>query len=125
MEEKEKLWEDVRKRVEDRIKRGDTRCETWVQKRTFWLKAVTDDCVRVKREGGNLPYEDIPKDDFIAIWEDLHNPEFAAPERGYKQKDLHEGQNRRCALSFALVGMLPYIEWRQVGRAWVLLLKRS
>jgi len=77
--------------------------------------------VRVKREDSRLPYEDIPRTDFIDIWKDLNKKGYASI--GYMQSDLHGGQNRHSALSFALMGMLPYIEWRKVGNAWKLFLK--
>jgi len=117
---KEKLWSDIKSMVENKINQQDTMMETKVQKKRFQLVKVTDSFVRVKRKGSKLPYEDIPKTDFIDIWDDLNKEEYAST--GYMQGDLHGGQNRHSAVSFALVGILPYIEWRRVGAAWKLFL---
>jgi len=117
----EKLWNDIKEMVEKRINDRDTMMETKAQKKRFWLIKVMNNFIRVKREDSRLPYEDIPKTDFIAIWEDLNKAEYAST--GYMQSDLHDGQSRHSAVSFALVGMLPYIKWEKVGRAWKLFLK--
>ena len=118
---KEKLWNDIKDMVEKRINEGNTMMETKAQRKRFWLKKVMNNFIRVKREDSRLPYEDIPRTDFIDIWKDLNKKEYAPI--GYMQSDLHGGQNRHSALSFALIGMLPYIEWRKVGNAWKLFLK--
>ena len=115
---KEKLWNDIKNMVEER---RNTMMETKAQRKRFRLIKATNTFIRVKREDSNLPYEDIPKTDFINIWKDLNKEEYAS--RGYRQSDLLGGQNRHSAVSFALVGMLPYIEWKRVDNAWKLFLK--
>lgn len=117
----EKLWNDIKNMVEERINDRNTMMETKAQEKRFWLIKVTNTSIRVKREDSNLLYEDIPKTDFINIWKDLNKEEYAS--RGYRQRDLLGGQNRHSAVSFALVGMLPYIEWKRVDNAWELFLK--
>ena len=94
--------------------------ETKAQGARFQLIDVTDSCIRIVRENSNLPYEDIPKEDFIDIWRDLKSDAYTL--EGYKVTDLQKGNNRHSSLSFALVGELPYIEWRKVGPAWRLFL---
>jgi len=118
---KEKLWNDIKDMVEKRINEGNTMMETKAQRKRFWLKKVMSNFIRVKRKDSRHPYEDIPRTDFIDIWKDLNKKEYASI--GYMQSDLHGGQNRHSALSFALIGILPYIEWRKVGNAWRLFLK--
>ena len=117
-----KLWNDIKNMVEKRIKEGNTMMETKAQGKRFWLKEVTSTFIKVRREDSRLPFENIPGTDFVDIWKDLNRKEYAS---GYGQKDLHDGQNRHSALSFALVGLLPYIEWLKDGRAWKLRLKKD
>ena len=86
---KEKLWNDIKNMVEER---RNTMMETKAQRKRFRLIKATNTFIRVKREDSNLPYEDIPKTDFINIWKDLNKGEYAS--RGYRQSDLLGGQNR-------------------------------
>jgi hypothetical protein len=116
----ERLWNDIRALITRRLNSRYILAKTKAQKRLFWLVEITDDFVRVRRERSTLPFEDIPKEDFIDIWRDLNIEKYIS--KGYQQADLHGGQNRHCAVSFALVGMLPYIEWKRVGIAWKLFL---
>ena len=116
----ERLWNDIRALITRRLNSRYILAKTKAQKRLFWLVEITDDFVRVRRERGTLPFEDIPKEDFIDIWRDLNIEKYIS--KGYQQADLHGGQNRHCAVTFALVGILPYIEWKRAGRAWKLLL---
>ena len=116
----DRLWTDVKELVRTKIETGDTLVRTKAQGCKFWLCDVTDNLIRVKRERSKLLYEDIPRRDFADIWQDLSKIQHMST--GYAQRDLQEGQNRRSALSFALVGMLPYVEWRKIGRAWKLFL---
>ncbi len=118
----DKLWNDVKKVVERKIDIGEELVQTKAQGRKFWLVKVTEGYVRIKRERSSLPHEDVPKSDFIEIWEDLNKMEYV---EGYAQSDLQEGQNWHSAVSFALVGMLPYIRWKKIGRVWKLLLVRE
>lgn len=114
------MWNDISALITRRINDRDILAKTKAQKRKFWLVEITDDFVRVRRERGTLPFEDIPKEDFIDIWRDLNIEKYIS--KGYQQTDLHGGQNRHSAVSFALVGMLPYIAWKRVGRTWKLFL---
>lgn len=116
----DRLWTDVKELVRTKIETEDTLVRTKAQGCKFWLLDVTDNRIRVKRERGSLRYEDIPRKDFADIWQDLAKIQHTST--GYALRDLQEGQNRHSALSFALVGMLPYVEWRKVGRAWKLFL---
>ena len=118
----EKLWNDVKDMVQRMLIEGNVSVETKAQKQRFTIIKLTDNFIRVTRKRSKLQSEDIPKEDFIDIWKDLNRSHYVV--EGYQQRDLQEGQNRHSALSFALVGMLPYIEWKQVGRAWKLYLKR-
>jgi len=113
----EQLWNDVKSLVEQR---KDTWMKTKAREQRFRLDDVTDTYVRIVRENSSLPYEDIPKEDFMDIWKDLISDMYTL--KGYKVTDLQKGNNRHSSLSFALVGELPYIEWQKIGLAWGLFL---
>ena len=112
--DKERLWRDVKKFVEDRINSNDKEMYTNSQKKRFWVKAVTNSYIRVEREKSKLPHEDIPRMDFIDIWTDLNKPKFIS--NGYAQKDLHGGQNRHTAVTFSIISKQDYIEPKKVGK---------
>ena len=56
--DKERLWKDVKKYVENRINSNDKEMYTNSQKKRFWVKAVTNSYIRVEREKSKLPHED-------------------------------------------------------------------
>ena len=101
----EQLWKDVKQFVEQKIDEKQTTMYTNIQLKKFWLKGTTQSHIRVEREDSKLPFEDIPKGDFVDIWGDLHHSKYGL--RGYMQKDLHGGQNRHTAVSFTLISKQP------------------
>ena len=115
--DKERLWKDIKRFVEKRIRENHTEMYTNVQRKRFWIKDVNNSYIHIKREHSEREKpEDIPKQDFIDIWEDLHNSKFS--KMGYKQSNLQETQghqNRHTAVSFALISKQPYIEMKKVG----------
>ena len=112
--DKEHLWRDAKKFLEDRIKSNNKEMYTNSQKKRFWIKAVTKSYIRVERENSKLPHEDIPRLDFIDIWIDMNKPKYIS--NGYTQKDLHEGQNRHTAVTFSIISKQDYINTKKVGR---------
>jgi len=110
----ERLWRDIKKFINDRINLNSKEMYTNSQKKRFWIKAITNTFIRVEREKSKLPYEDIPRNDFIDIWSDLNKSKFIFS--GYAQKDLHGGQNRHTAVTFSIISKLDYIESKKVGK---------
>ena len=117
-----KYWEDLQKLVYENIGQW---MKTKAQKKRFQIIGIEGNNILIKREVTNLEYpEKIPKEDFNAIWKDLRSGKYK--HSGYGQGDYQKsqnGQNRHCAISFALVGKLPYLEWKKVGRARKLFFK--
>jgi len=120
---KEKIWVDLKNIIKKRIDDGNISMKTKSQGKKFWLRKVVDSNIRIEREDSDKKYEEIPKSDFIDIWEDLQKDKFR--EKGYKQKDLHEGNNWHTAASFSIMAKLPYIKWKKDGRAWKLKLVKN
>ena len=99
--DKERLWNDVKCFVEKRLVDNHTEMYTTAQKRRFWLVKTTNSFIRVKRERSKYEHEDIPKTDFIDMWIDLNNPKYIT--NGYSRTDLHNGNNWHSAVSFSLI----------------------
>lgn len=115
--DEERLWNDVKQFVEKRVNANQTEMFTNAQRKRFWLKSVTNSFIRIERENSEYDKEDIPKQDFKDIWNDLHHPKFI--KTGYIQNDLQHiqgHQNRHTAVSFALISKQPYIEMKKVGK---------
>lgn len=111
--DKERLWKDVKRFVEKRLHENKTEMYTNARKKRFWLKNATDSYIRIEREDSERDKEDIPKQDFIDIWNDLHHPKYSSS--GYMIKDLQGGNNWHSSVTFTLISKLPYIELKKIG----------
>ncbi|EMR75695.1 hypothetical protein MBGDF03_00943 [Thermoplasmatales archaeon SCGC AB-540-F20] len=121
--DREKLWNDVKCFVEKRLRENHTEMYTTAQKRRFWLVKTTNSFIRVKRERSKYEHEDIPKTDFIDMWNDLNNSKFI--KSGYSRRDLHNGDNWHSAVSFSLIAKLDYISEVKEGRGLKYFIKKN
>jgi len=119
----ERLWKDVKSFVMRRLDKDKTEMFTNTRRKRFWLKDATNSYVRVEREDSKYAKENIPKQDFIDIWKDLHRPKYSSS--GYMIKDLQGGNNWHSSVSFALISKLPYIELKKIGRGTRYFLKQE
>ena len=112
IDEKERLWNEIKHLIDSKITSNNTAMFTKSQNKRFWVKKVTNSYIRIEREDSNMDYEDISKHDFIDLWIDLHNSTYI--KIGYMQKDLHQGQNRHTAVIFSILAELPYISYKKI-----------